>query len=471
MTIGVREFEALEEDTDTFDIRVDGVPVWERIRFGVYQSILEQNGVGQAHTGLDGGVLDYVKGLSNWLKNWAHRNPYLADSADVMFVGHQRRKKHEDGFWWDLYCDPIHEACHFDSVHFEQPYLLSHRTPAKTERLRYLDLIQHGGTLQRKLGLHRLTVPAEEADQLAETESEIASRFDAGINLEARVVKSLRRRRSELWLWRRLLKRVSPEVVVLVVSYGKEPLIEACKEAGIPLVELQHGLIYPRHLAYNYQGSRSKEMFPDYLFTWGKYWCNCVEYPIAEDYVVPVGFPYIEMEREKYHDVEKKDQVIFLSQGTVGAELSKFAVECGELSEFEMLYKLHPGEYDRWRDEYPWLETGRVTVIDDDSRTLYRLFAESTAQVGVYSTAIFEGLCFNLNTFLVNLPNVDSMEDLYQEGLAEIVDSPTELINALEDVDQPGDPNTSYYFKEDAAQNMQTAIERVREVGHPQADQ
>lgn len=460
MTVDPREFEALEDDTGAFDIRVDGVPVWERIRFGVYQSLLEQDGMGQAHSTIEGGLGDYVKGLLNWLKNWVHRNPFLAKSADVMFVGHQRRKMLEDGLWWDIYCDPIHEACEFDSVHFEYPYPLDHLQPAKTEGLRYLDLIVHGGTLQQTLGLNQVSVSRTISERFVEIEREISTRFGASLDIEGRVRHSLQRRRSTLWMYERLLERVSPEVVVLVVGYGKETLIEACKRAGIPVVELQHGVIHRGHLAYHFPGDRNKEMFPDYLLTWGKYWVDCVDYPIDDEHCIPVGYPYLEREREKYSDNERRDQVLFISQGAIGPDLSKFAVEFGNCTDKkDVVYKLHPGEYDRWRSEYPWLAESNLRIIDDESVPLYRLFTESTVQVGVFSTAVIEGLDFDLETFLVDLPGVEALDYLYENDYATVVDSPEQLKEELDNSPQHSDrPKMGPLFAEDATANVVSAI-------------
>ena len=128
-----------------------------------------------------------------------------------------------------IYCDPIHEQGDLNDVHFESHYLLSHRTPAKTDNLRYLELIQFTGTLQRKLGLRKPNIPEEIIDQLREAEMAIHKQFDADVDLITKVRNNLHVRKTTLPLYERLLKRTDPKVVVVVVSYGSETLIEACK--------------------------------------------------------------------------------------------------------------------------------------------------------------------------------------------------------------------------------------------------
>jgi hypothetical protein len=427
------KFKKLELEFSLFDTRIDNVAIWERLRFGIYRDIQQANGQNQAHTSIALDSDDYLEGAKSWFKNIFYRNPFLTSKQDILFIGHPRRKQEPDGYWWDIYCDPIHEKCTLESVHFEKPYLLDHRTPAKTESLRYLELIEYGGTIQRKLGLHNIALPADARNRLEEIERTIEQRFDTEVNLTTRIVRELRNRRCRLWLYKRLLDRVRPELAVVVVSYGKETFIEACQSKGIPVVELQHGVIHSDHLGYSYSGSRTKEMFPDYLFTWGEFWGDRVEFPIPDERVIPVGYPYLEQRRNQYTDVASKDQILFISQGTIGEQLSKFAIEVDQHPDidYNVVYKLHPGEYDRWREEYPWLVNADFEAIDGSEPPLYQLFAESSVQVGVGSTAVYEGLAFDLETYIYRCPGSEVLQPLVAENSAEIVSSVEELAGKL----------------------------------------
>jgi hypothetical protein len=94
--------------------------------------------------------------------------------------------------------------------------------------------------------------------------------------------------------------------------------------------------------------------------------------------MIPVGYPYFEKRLNAYNDVERIRQLLFISQGSIGEELSRFALKIhdDDRIDYEIVYKLHPGEYDRWKDEYPWLAESNVQVIDGPEPPLYRLFAE-----------------------------------------------------------------------------------------------
>lgn len=458
------EFESLEENLDLFSIRVAQTPVWERMRFRVFRNISRERGRGQAHTESGDGLKDYLHGFKLWLKNVVRKNPYLTDEHDFLFVGHQRRKLEEDGNWWDIYCDPIHEQGELDYVHMETPYLLSHRSPAKTENLRYLELIQYGGTLQRELGLRSPSLPNDVVSRLREAEAEIRRRFNADIDLVAEARELLHIRNTTLPLYERLLERINPEVVVLVVSYGRETLIEACKRKDIPVVELQHGVIYDHHFGYSYPDGATKTTFPDYLLTFGEFWNENVRFPIPDDRVIPVGYPYLEQRLDRYSDIEPAEQLLFISQGTIGRELSQFALEVHEDDriDHEVVYKLHPGEYGRWEDEYPWLAESDMRVIDESEPPLYRLFAESSAQVGVGSTAVYEGLCFDLETFVFEADGAEVLRPLVEDETASMIESVDELAGQLGS-SAANQFDRERFFKSDSVTNILEELDRIHD--------
>lgn len=461
MYTNATEFEEFELENSLFNIQIDGVPIWERIRLRVFRQIERQSGAGKAHTGIGDDWKDYIQGSLLLLKNVVRKNPFFSDSSDIIYIGHERRKKQNDGYWWDIYCDPIHQACDHEYIHFETPHQLEHLRPARTTNLRYLDLIEHSGTIQRILGVNKPEIPKHERVRLEDIQLKIRDLFDADIDLVSMTRSALHMRRTDLWLYRRLLNRVDPELVVLVVSYVRETFIEACKELDIPVVELQHGVIHEHHFGYSYPGPRTKETFPDYILTFGDFWTETVEFPIPDDRVISVGYPYLEQSVNKYNDIETKDHLLFISQGTIGEQLSKFAMEVDQQTEIdhEIVYKLHPGEFDRWEDEYPWLLDADFEIIGDSDRQLYELFAESSGQVGVGSTAIYEGLAFGLNTYVYDCLGSSILKPLVDDGAAHFISSVEDLIPLLEGCDTTFDQG--YYFLPNATEQTCSIIEHL----------
>ncbi|SDE99400.1 hypothetical protein [Halorientalis regularis] len=453
-------FLELESEHDVFDVRVDEIPVWERVRFDVHQEVLFPTRDDGSGTG--GSLLDKLAPLKLWAKNVFVRNPFTAGDHDVVFLGHSRRKRLEDGYWWDIYFDPIHEGTDVDTLHLEPPFKSIHRTPARTEGLRYTDLIEFTGSIQRSLGLADVPLPSDSERRLEALERSIDRAFDVESRIRQRSRRQLAIRRSLKWLYRALLKRLDPEMVVLVTSYWRETFVEACRERGVTVVELQHGVIHKYHAGYAYPGDRTKAAFPDYLLTFGEFWNDAVEFPLPAERVIDVGYPYLEMRRDEFDHLEPKAQVLFVSQQTIGEPLSKIAVRVDEQVDREVVYKLHPSTVDDWRSRYPWLADSGVTVVAGETPSLYELFATSAAQIGVGSTALYEGLNFGLPTYLVDLPGVEYVRPLVTEGYATVVDSADELADALVTGAQSS-VESDRFFADGAVENIETELRRICE--------
>jgi len=454
-------FNSFEVEQGLFNLNTNGILVWERIRHIVYRKIRERSGIGQAHTLIEQDMADYIKGGFMLLKNSIFKNPYFSDESSLLFIGHPRRKKASDGYWRDIYCDPIHESCEFDYAHLEPPRLLSHKQPATTDKLRYLDIIKYGSKFQRLLGIKRPEIPEETRRKLVDVQEAIKEQFGVDIDILSLVRWELHVRNTRLWMYRQLLNIINPEVAVIVVSYGKETFIEACQEKDIQVVELQHGIIHSGHFGYSYPGSRTKETFPDYLFVWGDFWKESVDYPIPDDRVIPVGYPYLGQSVERYAGVPTRDQILFISQGTIGEQLSKFALRVHNHPDVEhdIAYKLHPGEYDRWKDEYPWLVDAGFEVVDEPEPPLYQLFAQSSAQVGVSSTAVYEGLCFGLETYVYDCGDSHALRSLIKQGFATEVSCNNELALTLGKDDVQF--RREQFFEPNATKNICKEIEKI----------
>jgi hypothetical protein len=455
----------LEADLELLDIEVDGVPVWERVRFDVNRTLLQELGVvGQAHTHADPG---YGEAIYKLTRNLFVKNPLLAPEADVLVWGHERRKQLEDGLWWDVYCDPVLDRLEDEWVYLEQEHEGGHLAPPRTERVYYLDWINYASRFPAKL-LPGSVTPVSllfstgERESLGRIEDEIADRFGVNVDVEGRAGERLLRRRVKLPVYRRLLRRVDPDVAVVVVSYGRETFVEACKAEGLPVVELQHGELSEYHMGYHYPNGPKRD-FPDYFLAFGEFWTTAADFPIPDDQVLPVGYPYLERRAERFDDVARERQVVFLSQGESGERLARFAAEFAALEhDWTVVYKLHPGEYSRWREAYPWLEDAPLEIVDSSDPPLYELFARSKAQVGAYSTALYEGLRFDLDTYVVDVPGIECVRGLLDADGATLVRGPAELAGHLRSSSGGVGVDLERFFRRGAEENVVSAL---REIG------
>lgn len=458
-----QSFFEFENKHDVFDLQTDGINVWEWLRVEVQTEILKQREVLSMNPSTDDKSLrSHLKGLGLWGKNIFSRNPFFSDPIDRLYWGHQRRKQLSDNRWWDIYCDPIHEVEGSEYLHIEGPYNLGHLTPARTDKLRYIDFIHYTGRIGQTVSATRQSLTSPDRSRLKELESKLFDTFGVEIDLISRAEDSITYRAFTRPLYRRFLRRIDPEVVIVVVSYGKETFIEVCKELDIPVVELQHGGFGPSHPGYSFPNGNTKETYPDYLFSFGQFWKDNIDLPIPRKNVVPIGYPYLQQQRQQYQHVEQKEQILFLSQWTIGDGITRSAAEFAEREErMDVVVKLHPAEYDEWRSLYPWLVDAPLTVIDSDDPPLYELLSVSKAQVGVYTTVVYEGLNFELDTYLLDLPGVSQMKHLIQQGGATLVSNVDELLEAMQIRERADGFDVEYFFEPDPLEKFELALESV----------
>ncbi len=459
-----KNFKDMESKLDLFSKKVAGVYFWERVRYEIFEEILRKKGFfGQSSVGLNHFSSSQILFFS--VKNLIIKNPYVTSQSDVLFLGFPRRKLLGDGCWWDIFCDPIIECLQRSYTYLSVPSDIRHFSNAKTKKIKYYFFpIVLASFINRFSLKSKLT--ASERQILLSIQEYISTVLSVKIDIEKVVKQSVMNRRSEMPFIRVLLKRMRPKVAIVLPGCGRETFIEACKTLGVPVIELQHGFIGPNNLAYSFYGSKNTtHTFADYLFVWGDFWMGNTQFPINKNRIFGLGYPFLENQVKQYDKIKKLNQIIFISQGCIGTDIVKFAINLSKQKElgYKIIYKLHPEEYSGWTKNYPELKKSSIEVIDNDRIPLYQLLAQSKIQIGVYSTVIYEGLVFQLKTFLLNLPGVDHMDYLIQNQHAILVSSIDDLVAAIKNIEliKPVDPE--HFFKKDSITNILSKIEAIIE--------
>jgi hypothetical protein len=454
------KFFKLEKDLNLFGWKIDGVYIWELIRFPVFNLIMQAEGMyGQAHTQIKPSLSNKCKTFLSSLYNYIFKNPFFIPKGTILFLGHPRRKLFADGTYWDIYCDPIIENIEGKFCILESYYLNGHLKPAKTKNLYYADFLTlidfTVSRIVRLLKKNKMACDTKSNELI----HEIKSRFDVHISFENQIQKQVVGFRIRSALYSFLFDRIRPKCILVLVGYGNEAKVFAAKKKGIPVIEMQHGTLSPYHVGYNFPEGTTKRYFADYFFSFGDFWKDVAHFPIPKINIIRVGYPYLAHALEKFKNVPKKQRIVFISQGSIGAELSSFAVQLRKITSahIDIIYKLHPGEYDRWKQEYPCLIDSGIQIIDSHSPDLYEILSSASWQIGVYSTAIYEGLAFGCMTYLVDLPGVAYMDKLIASGYAQLVQQPEDIHLNEKHVDIDVD----YFFAKDWKNNFINALDTV----------
>ena len=461
---------AIEDEMDLFGKKIAGVFFWELLRAGTQRKILGEAEVFNRKEALG------KRQLSSWIKVGFHviwsmlfHNPFFASRANVLFFGMYRRRLEKDGFWHDIYCDPLIEqlekeglrCCMIERPPFGRPI----PRPVKTKHVYYFDFIEACFLAARRLGFWRVRLTEDERFFLTTLQDKLNEEFGTQLDLERDLVAELEKQRILLPFYKALLSKIAPKAVVIVNLPGHRALVQACKEVRVPLIELQQGATHKYSLEHSYEGEkRKKHVIPDYFFTFGDYWKRAVSFPLPPDRMPSVGFPYYEQELERYKNAERKKQILFLSQPMFGKHMSQFALELARELEgtWHIVYKLHPEEEGpTWQELYSTLARAGIEVLRDKEKPLYQMLAESEVQVAVNSTATYEGLGFGLRTYILDIPGVEAMEHLLETGYARLVGSVGEMRDLLAKQEEKKAWSGEEFFRKNSLNRMVGLIHNI----------
>lgn len=256
---------------------------------------------------------------------------------------------------------------------------------------------------------------------------------------------------------RRWITRLGVRVLVLSdAEYRNNALLtEAAHECRVPVVELQHGTIYPEHVSYNL-GERDEAFSPDYLLSWGAHWNGQVRgYPVKR--IVSAGYPYLDGFRARCRRIPRRDgmplRVLFVSQGMIGPELSRIAASLRKAigpERVEIAYKLHPNETKSWRTLYPDLAASGIRVIGNDEMNIYQCLQRADVTVGTNSTAMIEGFAWGVKALVMrNLPAGFTMEAYCRSGAAEFIEDGAHLVRRIGELADDLDGAVGFEFDSD----------------------
>jgi hypothetical protein len=458
-TLSVEEFLDLETRLGLFDHVSGGVRIWEYVRLYVFLAVEQALGGGDAAP---------VEITSPWrrrlgqigtsLAGLLRHNPYATDARPLCFFGFSRRLRDEEGVWWDPSIDPLLDSLDCPYYYIERTPRFAHPGPTRTRDVKHHDLLSLLAFGYRALTAWRDLSP-DDRRLFATIESALFDQFGVRVDL-ARIARPILQTRQALVpLYRRLFERVKPRAVFFAsINYPERTALEVARSLGIATVEVQHGVMGVRDLSYVFPRGVTPWHFPDHFLVWGSAWTEQVELPLPPERITAVGWPYLEGRRRAHAKTSRGNEVLVLSQPTVGAELARFAIDLARRPEFRgrVIYRLHPNEEGR-ADPYPGLRESGAILSGSRDGSIHALLARCGMQVGVYSAALVEGLAFGAPTYLVDLPGVENLRLLVDRGLATLVRSADEMPSA------PARPeiDTSALFEPDGLARFRDAVARI----------
>jgi hypothetical protein len=295
----------------------------------------------------------------------------------------------------------------------------------------------------------------------------------AGLERFARIILPARLR--EVARERRLLEALRPAALLTIDEYGRTEWLSAARQAGIPVVAVQHGIIHAWHPGYQHRTRPDVRAVPQRTYTFGEFERRLLleggEY--RADEVVVGGSPRLDLVKASTPTagdasalraelgVAAGERLLVIS--TTFAEVFRrfyapvaFASLVGRpIPGVRVVVKLHPGEKDG--ELYLRLldglrgpgEPARTDVSVVKRVDLYRLLAAADAHLGLYSTVLTEAVVTGTRNLLAATQAASDLLGYVAAGVAVPVRSPGDIAAAIEAPQSESDASARRAFLED----------------------
>lgn len=466
----LNSFLEFESQNNLFNVKINGVRVWHRLRWEVFSDLqlikgfMDENAQGKIRAKQSNKSLEFI-----W-KKYVSCNELFAHRRDVLIVSHGRKYKDEGKYYKCPYTHLLDE--YLSNSH----YILDRVAMGGTYELQRSHNILYSDPLAFKKIMH-LYFPQEtvkRSDVEAKVVEPLQSFFGINISMKIKqkwtvdVNKYLNERKECIAYYSYLLGKICPKIILIAYAYGTDgmTLCEVAHKKHIPIIELQHGIM--GDVAYNFKSKMRLKTFPDYIFTFGELEKKLTRFPIPESHIIPVGYPELENAYNHYkiYKTNKSDKKIILFISALSIDIAKFAnAVAGMLDKdkYQVVIQLHPFEYTCWKETIgKYLTHPAIKVVGSFEHLVYESLAQADWVVGNYSTVLSEAQMFDVKVAVLKFKMYQSVKFLYQNGYALLVDTPERLVKEIEeDTFQPN--RDVKLFEKNSLQNMQTNIDKIIE--------
>jgi hypothetical protein len=355
------------------------INTWLAHRMIIYDALMKNMGVFETphENSLRKNISFYFRVLKYLIKS-----PFHSPKCRTIIVPH-KRKTLLNNKWVDLNSEYfIQTLGQNDLVVWDLSHNGGHKI--KGDNIYYLDLVSI---------ISRVSALFPVRKKFSELEDKFNEHFNSSVPLSNLLSSLDRQFRVKLYLFKKILKRVNPDKVYIVVAYGHTTLIKAAKDLGIEVIELQHGVINETHPGYHFSNPDvDTDYYPDKILVWHEMWKFNAEYPIDTKHIQINEHNHLNKIRNSISNTHVATLII--SQGSIGELISEYIYKnSSQFYNTKVYYKLHPGEFEKSKS-YTYLNLLKESDIDlqiiRSEYTVYELFSLVNKVIGVYSTVLYE---------------------------------------------------------------------------------
>lgn len=477
----IEQFLEFEEKYNLFDKKIKDFKYWEFIRMRVYANVWN------TVLGLQP-VFDKAKKVKKI--SLKHIKDYIffkkLKKKDILFSSHPRRMKYGNKYICkstDCIISLLKDRYSYTII--EEPYYaeiksatVAHYTPIPYVDIIYTDLIERLYEYKKRFFQFFCSKDYRIIkDELKELLSIINKEFNININfILEKIINNIIYIILMEKTYKNILQKISPKMIIMLFypSIQKLLLIKCAKEICIPVIDVQHGIMTDEDpIFYHFKIKRNYSSIPNYFFAYSKILnseSNCPYVDEIEKHIKYVGNIFLSEQILKYKkqtNIVEKKYILVISQSVLVDIFSTFIKQLSYLlrnnQEYEILIKLHPYENGYIYEKNNIANNVRIIEKTED---IYKYQNIAFVQLGIYSTALYEGIAFGLPTFIIdNVFGSDFSKKIlsFDEQGIYYVKEPSEMVNIIlcQNLYKPDKKLINYLWNDNPKANILFNIESI----------
>ncbi len=442
-------FRAIEANTHLQDLKFNGYQLWSIVRNKYRHHLLANISDSQAGS----------KRSMALVKNIFYGFSSLFRRYDTVLFSHTINRKLLNGTYYDRFTDPISDCIGQNNACTVE---LTNDSHHKRDTMHTKHVVSHIGIKIVGLLLSKFIKVPDIADFNA-----INTQFNIRVNYQ----KDIKEFIANTAVFMALLKLWRPKQIYVVCYYSYIDVIFAAHKLGIPVIEIQHGLIGDKHLAYHSSLALNKEYFPDTLFTFGQFDADALSASTLFKHTerIPLGNWLLEYATHKVDAEQKKllrkqllikpykKIIVITSQVTVENQLIAFVKQTAKLSH-DNLFIFLPRTYN---EGYSTMFHDYENIILTKEYDFYTLVQVADVHATVYSTCALEATRFDVINVLININDmsVKHFQNILQDKKdAYFIATPEEMIQCITKEKRIAKEMNSYFFAHDYNHNLKKRL-------------
>ncbi len=427
--------------------KVEGISIWPFIRIMIFMEVINNELILKNKTKIkeqkEVKNLNIIEKFLSMILNTFKYRIWLKKlkSKRILFLGADSFRVDMDGKRFNRFFDPLIEEYNLENCSAHLEYHVDKKNNYYNNTINYLQGLNYYDNsfyklifyfrymFMKKNNFEKYDVffKTIENNQLTAT---ISSKYSIDKLFKYNIKRWLFLYKNQL----RIIKKIKPNKVFTLSYYNDQVmlLIHAANQLKIDVIEIQHGPIANKHLAY---GNWLKIPEEGYSVLPNKYWCwdiyskEVIDSSLGKNNKIKSfvgGHPWIKYWNSKNAQYNIKDNIILFScqpePNNLERYLSTTFVELIKKSEFKWYFRLHPRQIHEKETIIKYLkDIGLYDFVDVENATnipLPILLNKSFLHITPVSGTTIEASLFNVHTILLDSLSIDYYSKIIQQGLA-----------------------------------------------------